>query len=75
MQLSSSKSIGRRSVLKLGTAMLATPVLGAAAAPGGQAGAVAGKQLFSAKLVPDGAVCRLALVADHHYWPEHKENW
>jgi hypothetical protein len=59
--------------------MLAAPVLNEAAnvdaAPVAQAVAVAGKQLFSAKLVPDGAVCRLALVADHHYWPEHKENW
>jgi hypothetical protein len=67
--------------------VLATPVVGAvtgetatAAAEAGaaQAGtgqAAAGTRLFSAKLVPDGAVCRLALVADHHYWPEHKENW
>lgn len=86
----SSNSIDRRSVLKLGTAMLATPVLGVAASAeaaaanvadphvaggGAQAAAAPGKQLFSAKFVPDGAVCRLALVADHHYWPEHKENW
>ena len=77
--LSSTNNIDRRTVLKLGTAMLAAPVLNEAAnadaAPVAQAVAVAGKQLFSAKLVPDGAVCRLALVADHHYWPEHKENW
>lgn len=57
--------------------MLAAPVVtetaNADSVPAAQA--AAGSQLFSAKLVPDGAVCRLALVADHHYWPEHKENW
>ena len=25
--------------------------------------------------MPDGADCRLALVCDHHWWPEHRENW
>jgi hypothetical protein len=83
--LASSNRIGRRSVLKLGTAVLATPVLGAAASAGVAAAAgseapaaqpaATGTRVFAAKLVPDGAVCRLALVADHHYWPEHKENW
>jgi hypothetical protein len=31
--------------------------------------------VVAARLVPDGAECRAAFVADHHYWPDHAENW
>lgn len=53
--------------------MLATPV----AAIGGQspASAATGRRVFDAALIPEGADCRLALVSDQHWWPEHRENW
>lgn len=83
--MSSSHTIDRRSLLKLGTAVLATPLAAAAAAqtpaaPASSAAttastAAAGHPLFAARFVPDGAEARVAFVADHHYWPEHKENW
>lgn len=31
--------------------------------------------LFSPEFVPEGYSCKLAFVADHHYWPEHLKNW
>lgn len=81
--MSSGHRFGRRSLLQLGTALFAAPIAGgrvldaqAPAAPGAAANAVvAGTPVFAARLVPEGAECRVALVTDHHYWPEHKENW
>lgn len=31
--------------------------------------------LFFSEFVPDGYSCKLAFVADHHYWPNHSKNW
>lgn len=31
--------------------------------------------LLSSEFVPGGYSCKLAFVADHHYWPEHLKNW
>lgn len=31
--------------------------------------------LFFSEFVPDGYSCKLAFVADHHYWPDHSKNW
>ena len=74
---SPGEALGRRSLLKMGTAVLATPLAGAAAEaqPGSSPAATPGTQVFRAQLVPDGADCRLALVSDQHWWPEHRENW
>lgn len=33
------------------------------------------KILFSSEFVPDGFSCKIAFVADHHYWPNHMRNW
>ncbi len=74
--MSSGYRLGRRSLLKLGTALLTMPVAGRRAEAAGQVPAAApSTALFAAQLVPAGADCRLALVCDHHYWPEHRENW
>jgi hypothetical protein len=35
----------------------------------------AGKVLYSTEFIPPGAALKLAFVADHHYWPDHKANW
>lgn len=35
----------------------------------------AGSVLYEGSFVPDGAACKFAFVNDHHYWPDHKENW
>lgn len=74
---SPGETLGRRSLLKLGTAMLATPLIGTTAEvqPASTSAAAPGTLLFRGQFVPDGADCRLALVSDQHWWPEHHENW
>ena len=31
--------------------------------------------LYSSDFIPGGFSCKLAFVADHHYWPNHYKNW
>ena len=33
------------------------------------------QSLFATDFVPEGALFKLAFVADHHYWPNHFKNW
>jgi len=66
-------TIGRRSFLKLGSLIIGggavTRDVSAAQTP------VGGTLLYSSSFIPEGAECRLAFVSDHHYWPNHLENW
>lgn len=38
-------------------------------------GKKSGNILYSSDFVPEGALLKLAFVADHHYWPDHFKNW
>lgn len=31
--------------------------------------------IYENNFVPDGAVCKIAFITDHHYWPDHPKNW
>ncbi|MBN1290779.1 MAG: metallophosphoesterase [Candidatus Latescibacteria bacterium] len=33
------------------------------------------KVLYASDFIPDGYSCKLAFIADHHYWPNHYKNW
>lgn len=72
-------TLGRRSLLKLGAALLATPAAAGAGVPASRSTSSSrparGTRVFRAQLVLEGADCRLAFVCDHHWWPNHKENW
>lgn len=35
----------------------------------------AGSLLYASDFVPEGVECRVAMVTDHHYWPDHAKNW
>lgn len=41
----------------------------------GQQAASPATSVYDGRFIPAGADCRVAFVADHHYWPEHLENW
>lgn len=56
--------IGRRTFLRIGGAALAAPPLCSQTAV-----------LYDSPFVPEGAACKFAFAADHHYWPGHLENW
>lgn len=34
-----------------------------------------GNLLYSSDFVPGGALFKFAVVADHHFWPNHQKNW
>lgn len=53
--------------------MAAVPL--ATASPLQAAQAPQGAVLYDSNFAPSGAECRVAFVTDHHYWPEHQENW
>jgi len=65
-----SATISRRRFLALGSlascAVLAGPT---------EAAQRKGKILHSSDFVPEGALFKLAMVTDHHYWPHHAKNW
>lgn len=58
-----SSAIRRRSFLQVCGATLAAPL------------AASGPVIYSGQFVPPGAACKVAFVSDHHYWPNHTENW
>ncbi len=67
------RGINRRSFLKLGAAALTASGIKTSSAstqqpPGDEI-------LYMGRFVPDGTECRIAFVCDHHYWPNHPENW
>jgi hypothetical protein len=67
------KSIGRRGFLQSwSAAVAAVPLTSAAMA---QQAPTAGNVLYESEFVPEGAESRVAFVTDHHYWPNHLENW
>lgn len=73
--MASDLTLNRRSLLKLGAAMLASPVVRTDAAQPAAAGGDPASEVFRARFVPDGAEVRLAFVSDQHWWPGHLENW
>jgi hypothetical protein len=56
----------RRRAFVRGAGMLAMTAFG-------QTGS--GSVVYDGRFVPEGAACKFAFVNDHHYWPDHKENW
>lgn len=38
-------------------------------------GTSAGSLIYASEFVPEGVECRVAMVTDHHYWPDHAKNW
>jgi predicted phosphodiesterase len=66
-------TIGRRSFLKLGSAVFALSSAAGRRAPAQSS--PEGSTVYTGRFAPDGADCRLAFVCDHHYWPDHLENW
>lgn len=76
--MSMDSTFNRRALLKMGGAALASAALTRGQAPAEAAqGTIspAGTTAFRSRWVPEGAVARVAFVADHHYWPRHLENW
>lgn len=71
--MSEKNTLGRRSFLKMGSAIAAAPSVAGKMTLGRSSDR--GTEVYSSSFVPDGAECRLAFVADHHYWPNHLENW
>jgi hypothetical protein len=71
--MSEKNTLGRRSFLKMGSAIAAAPSVAGKITLGRSSDR--GTEVYSSSFVPDGAECRLAFVADHHYWPNHLENW
>lgn len=66
-------NMDRRSFLKVGASATAiVPALGQAAT-GQSAGQ--GRLIYASEFVPKGAECRVAMVTDHHWWPNHLKNW
>ncbi len=63
-------ALSRRRFLSLGA--LAS---GAVFAAGAEVTYSGHNPLYSSDFVPKGASFKLALVADHHYWPHHAKNW
>lgn len=73
--MGSDLTLDRRSLLKLGAAMFASPLVRSTSAHSQESAGAPASEVFRAQLVPDGAEVRLAFVADHHWWPDHRENW
>lgn len=66
-------TFGRRGFLRGASAAMATlPLTGSALA---QQTKTSGNVLYESDFVPAGAEARVAFVTDHHYWPNHSENW
>ncbi len=83
--MASSNTFGRRTLLKrggaaaLGASFLPASVFGRAAAAEAavaqQPALSPGTPVYRSEWVPPGAAARVAFVTDHHYWPNHPENW
>ncbi len=67
------RGINRRSFLKLGAAALTASGIRTSSTSTRQP--LGDEILYTGRFVPDGAECRIAFVCDHHYWPNHLENW
>jgi hypothetical protein len=65
------QNINRRTFLRAGAAVPAGVSL-SQAVNGQSAGTT---PVSTSRFVPPGAECKVAFVADHHYWPGHMENW
>lgn len=66
------RAIDRRTFLRAGATVPAGVSLAAQSAIGQSPGIAAAS---ANRFVPPGAECKVAFVADHHYWPGHMENW
>jgi hypothetical protein len=65
--------MNRRTFLKSSSTAVVAAALGGRL-PVGFAGG-ADSPVFVARLVPEGAEAVVAFASDHHYWPDHPENW
>jgi len=73
-------SLSRRNFLKSATMLTAAFLVGGAdrgfcVLGNSTAEGSLNRALFSTDFVPDGFSFKLAFVADHHYWPDHRANW
>lgn len=67
-------SLTRRRFLAAGAASAAALASsGCATIRSGNAGS--GAAIYSSDFVPNGALFTIAMVADHHYWPNHMKDW
>lgn len=65
--------ISRRTFLKLSSSSLA--VLSLPVRTVRASGPADDRLVYDGRFVPEGAESRVAFVSDHHYWPDHPENW